>query len=228
MGPDGIVRALLFLYSYDYYFGIFDLMEETKKEKSSKLFAIRDYVLIGLIALAIFFYKDVRPEVINYPAMLIPCAAIVIAAVVVIWRFKKFESKYIAMLKTADRLFYAGVCIVVLVIGSWTMASMVLIPFNYYNIHIAQRNKADTVLCNIENAIPGKIGEDATPNRIDYDFQGKINTIETAYDTPLIANMHELNIYSQFELKLTVHKALLGSYWLQDWKIQRKPVKILP
>jgi len=203
-------------------------MEEIKKEKSSKLFAIRDYVLIGLIALAILFYKDVRTEVINYPAILIPCAAIVIAAIVVIWRFKKFEAKYVAMMKTADRLFYAGVCIVGVVIGSWTMASMMLIPFNYYNIHVAQSNKADTVLCNIENTMPGKIGEDATLNRIDYDFEGKVNTIETAYDTPLIANIHALNIYSQFELKLTVHKALLGSYWLHDWKLQRKPIKILP
>jgi len=200
-------------------------MEETKKDKPSKLFVVRDYIVLGLFVLAVLFYKDTDSDVINYPTYLIYLVGIAIGTAIVILRFRKFEEKYIGMQKPADRLFYAMLCLLVTTIGSWTIASMALIPFNYYNVYAAKKNIADTLHCNIDSTVVGhRTSDEMVPNTIYYHTESRQNIITSMGQTGLIANMRAMHIENQFELKLTVHKALLGSYWLEQWQIEKKPV----
>jgi hypothetical protein len=199
-------------------------MQITRTDKSSKLFVIRDYVVLGVIVLCIVFRKDTSTDTINYPDYIIYCTAAAIVLAVIITRFRKFEAKYISLKRLADRLFYAAVCLVITAVGALTLAYMTLIPFNYYNVHVATQNNADTVRCNIDSAVIGLHTSDGlTPNIIYYHFQNRPNIIENTSQTKLIATMHALHAESMYNLKLTVHRALLGSYWLQDWKIENKP-----
>jgi hypothetical protein len=199
-------------------------MQTTGTDKPSKLFVIRDYAVLALIILCIVFRKDTSVDTINYPDYIVYYAAAAIVIVVILIRFRKFEEKYISLKRFGDRLFYAAVCLVVTVIGALTLAYMVLIPFNYYNVHVAKQNTADTVHCNIDSAVIGlHTGNEVKPNTIYYHFQNRPNSIENTSQTKLIATMHALHAESMYNLKLTVHKALLGSYWLQDWKMESKP-----
>jgi hypothetical protein len=207
-----------------FYFIIFDLMEQETTNKSHETIGIREYIILGILAIAIVFAKDFNQDIINYPHYLIYTTGTAIGLLIIVLRFRKFETTYMAMPKSGERLFYTGFNLFLAALGSWVAASMLLLPFNYYNIHIAQYSKADTIKCNIDSAVIGqKVNNDALPNTIYYHFQGKPNSIKNTRETALVANMHALNITGLYQLQLVVHKALLDSYLLSDWKIESKP-----
>ena len=180
----------------------------------------RDYWLLVLLAIAAFFYDDSHEGIINYPDYLRYCLwALMVVAIVGI-RFKPLKAKYMEQQGAGNRRFYAGLMAVFIIVGSYYGSAVALVPFNYYNMHVASQAPPVSFECNIDSACIGGHSDNAVlSNTIYFHLQDKPNIIHTQAETPAIATMHALHTYSQYKLELIAHKGLLGSYWLQEWNM---------
>jgi hypothetical protein len=198
-------------------------VKEAEENKDPNKLTWRDYLLLAAIVVVFCFYKDDHENIINYPEYLrYGLWILLFAAVAIIW-FKKFASGYNKQISLTERLVYillnaGGAAVLALIV-----AGILVTPFNYYNEHVAAQNRVDTVRCDINDAFIGKKTDEGRElNTINYTFQSKANTLHTTAETPLIANMHELHMCGQFQLVVAAHRALWGSYMLEDWKIEEK------
>ena len=201
----------------------FDSMEKEKPKKKINWSAIIEYAVLALLAVAVYFTKDFSSETINFPGYITYYLAGAIALAVIIVRFKKFEQKYVTMHTIGERLFYAFLSLTGVAIGAWILASMAFVPLNYYNIHKAKQNKADTVYCEIDSAHIGiHKGDTIEANTIYYKFNNAAISLKTEDETPLLTNMRWFHSASLYQLKLAVHNALFNSYWISYWKVVSK------
>ncbi len=204
-------------------FRIFESVNEEEKNIDAYKLTWRDYLILAAIIIVFWLSNDTHSDIINYPEFLKYYGGIALFIVLVIFRFKVFLKKYLEMPKIADRLFYAFISLVLSAAISIIVAGILVTPFNYYNLHVAKQNHADTVRCEIDSAnIGARSGDGSEPNTIYYHFGDKQAIIQTHTENFRIANMRQLHTFSQFRLKLTTHKAFLGSYWLEAWKIEDK------
>ena len=211
------------------FFVFLATVTEPEKNKDPYKLTWLDYLVLVVVGIAFYFYKDSHEDILNYPGYLKYATWGALFVAIVVIRFKKFEAKYLSMSVMGERLFYAFLSLVGSVIVTSMAAGLLLTPFNYYNIHVASKTIADTVRCEIDAAYIGKHTEDGSlPNIIKYHFLGNSDSIQTPTESVRIANMNVFRSYSQYWLVLTTHKALLGTYWIEDWKIVNKaplPVK---
>jgi len=198
-------------------------VEESAKTKDPNKLTWQNYLLLAGIIAVFYFYKDSHSDIINYPDYLRYWGWIALFIVLVVIRSKKFIVNYASLQTIGERMFYLVLSLSGAAMGTLMAATILLAPFNYYNAYVATQNKADTVRCTIDDAYIGRQSPAGLePNTIKYHFQGKEDSLCTTDKTALIANMHELHTYSFYTLILATHKALLGSYWLQSWRIEEK------
>ena len=86
---------------------------------------------------------------------------------------------------------------------------------NYYNIYSAKDAFPETMYLRIDGLV-------ARPrnNKIFYEFNGKMNVLYGKIDL-----MNEINVKGNFKdyyLAITLHKALFGSYVIEDWNIIKR------
>jgi len=209
-------------------FCIFDLVKESSKTKDPNKLTWPNYLLLAGIIVVFYFYKDSHSDIINYPEYLRYWGWVALFIGLVALRFKKFIAGYIALQTVGERLFYFVLSLSGAAIGTLMAATILLAPFNYYNAYVATQNKADTIRCTIDDAYIGRQTSDGRePNTIKYHFRGKADSLYTADKTPLIATIHQLHTNSFYTLVLATHRALLGSYWLQSWRIEEKTADTL-
>jgi hypothetical protein len=181
----------------------------------------RDYWLLVLLAIAAFFYDDSHEGIINYPNYLRYSLWPLMVTAIVVIRFKPLKAKYVEQQSAGNRRSYAVLMAVFIVVGSYYGSAVALVPFNYYNMHVAQQTTPVSFECNIDSAsVGGHLDNVVLSNTIYFHLQDKQNIIHTQAETPAIATMHALHTYSQYKLELIAHKGLLGSYWLQQWNLQ--------
>ena len=198
-------------------------MKESTKTKDPNRLTWRNYLVLAGVIIVFYFYKDSHSDIINYPEYLRSWGWIALFIALAAVRFRKFIASYVALQTIGERLFYFVLSLAGAAIGTLMAATILLAPFNYYNAYVATQNKADTVRCSIDDAYIGRQTHDGRePNTIKYHFLGKADSLYTTDKTALIANMHELHTYGFYTLVLAAHRALLGSYWIQSWRIEEK------
>lgn len=197
-------------------------MAEEKTKDPNRLTWL-NYLIIALVVATFYFYKDAHEGILNYPDYLRYIGWAVLFVALVIMRFKKFIAAYTAMQTMGERLFYLVLSLAGSLVGTLMLATLALSPFNYYNVYAASKSHADSIRCNIDDVYLGKqTTEGREPNVIKFHFMGQEDSILTHDDMAQIAYMHELHLTSAYRLVLATHKALLGSYVLQAWRLEQK------
>jgi hypothetical protein len=199
-------------------------MDEQEK-KNRKWLVNSLYVAIGVVVAVLLFIDNTNDNIINYPHYVMHYLWIAMSVILVIAGFRWFGRKYMSYTEMNDRLYFAGACLVGIIIGGGVLAGMICTPLNLYNKHVALLSKADSVVCNIDSVSIGEGTEDkAIIGVFHYKFNNQPNELHTDKYLPAIATMHEFHSTMGYRLKLAVHKALLDSYLLEGWKL----VKTVP
>ena len=97
-------------------------------------------------------------------------------------------------------------------IFSWFVTGILLIPFNYYDIHAAQDNPSEIVYCPVTGLV-----EDARKSCVYYEFSGSTHIVYgVSGSSKLMREIYLKGNYKEYQLRLTMKKALFGSYFLED------------
>lgn len=203
-----------------FVFGIFEFVEGTTKDKNPNALNWRDYVIIALVAAAFSLLDNTHDDTLNYPEYLTYLLSIVLFGLVVVIFLRAFKKRIATLPSLMSRLIYMLVSLTVGVFGAITVANILLAPFNYYNTYNARKAPAVVVFAQIDSVSVGRlIPNNPQPNTIYYHFQEKPYAVTTKDFGPLLANMRAFYTFDQYRLKLVLHPSLLGSYWIEDWKI---------
>jgi hypothetical protein len=118
---------------------------------------------------------------------------------------------------TIGKVVAVSIRIISAVIFSWFVTGILLIPFNYYDIHAAEGNSSDIIYCPVTGLVA-----DGRKNCVYYKFSGSTHIL---YGTPGSTLINEINAkgnYEEYRLRLTVKKALFGSYIIEEWDLDKR------
>lgn len=182
------------------------------KKNSGKLVDKKAALLFACLIILYFFYMKSKDSIINYPSWLYYGIFFIIVISVGVLCRNKFYSSSGEKKKTTVSLLI-GVAYVSIV--SWLIAGVLLIPFNYYNLHIAKSNGLEHRDCIIK-----KVSAYSKNRTIFYELDGRTNA-KYAYK-PIMEEIMATGDYDEYVFVANVRKGLFSSYILVSWDIRKR------
>jgi hypothetical protein len=172
------------------------------------------FILGGAVVAYLFFVKTLN-VIINYPMIVGYLVGASVFIIIFVYKVSSFVAKTIrtgSLLRGAGEVFLrvlrSAVC-------AWFVSGIILIPFNYYNIYVAQNNPAIIVHLPITGVVAN-----AKSHKIYYEFNGKMGLLNGKDD--LMNEIYDKGNYMDYSLVVIIHAALFDSYFIEDWYIQKK------
>jgi hypothetical protein len=170
-------------------------------------------VLAGVVLLFIFYIKS-KGEIINYPDWLLYSCVSIVSLVILFFRIKKAmndQSKF----KALDRILFWGLFICTVLVPSYFIGAIILIPFNYYNIEYARNNSTVSERCEITG-----VSLRSRPRCVFYKFHSRTNMVNGYI--PIMQEVSDSKRYKDYEFVVDVRRGLLNSFVMDGWTITHK------
>ncbi len=117
--------------------------------------------------------------------------------------------------KLVEKIIAAAFRVLTAAVFSIFITGILLIPFNYYDIYASQGNPDKAVICPIRGS-----SDSRRQYKIYYDFNGNLHTLSVT--SSLMHQLYSKENYKNYQLILTVRKAFLGSYIIEDWQLDKR------
>lgn len=186
-----------------------------KERKSNKKITGKQLIIFAIALVAYFFFMKSKSQIINYPNFIY---YILFLTLITIWIILKYREWSVSLLKLStfkQRLIFFSVELIKLMVIFWFLAGIILVPFNYYNIYTAKKNKLNTVYCEITG-----ISTYSQNRSIFYIFNGRTNTMY-GYNE-LMDEIKDDAKYKNYYFVANVREGILDSYIIETWSIQKK------
>ena len=188
-------------------------MSVKSKKKDEKYSSVTLILAAGLL-LVYFFYMKTRDEIINYPTYINYILFFSIICSLFLFHFNKFKIEFLK-LRGKDLYLYITINLAKNLVVAWFLVGLVLIPFNYYNIHTAKGNSSEIIKCEIKG-----VSTYSKNRKVFFSLNGKTNVM---YDfIPIMEDIKDNGKYKDYYFVTELRKGLLGSYILEGWDIQKK------
>jgi hypothetical protein len=184
------------------------------KRNSTALSRKELFLYGGALAVYLFYQRSLN-TIINYPNIILCVPVGIIFVIIFLYRLPRLRKEINAAGSVFGKIIAVSVRVLSAAIFSWFITGILLIPFNYYDIHAAQRNYSETFYCPITGLIA-----DARKNCVYYEFSGSSHIVY-GY-SKLLNEIYLKGNYREYQLGLTVKKALFGSYSLEDWWLVKR------
>lgn len=100
------------------------------------------------------------------------------------------------------------------VIASWLLTGILLIPFNYYNLHVGSTNSSFTEVVRMEGLASTRRRKADT---LYFRYKGRMNVIYG--ETPELTAIARAQTVKNYRLVLTLSQGVAGSYILSNWEV---------
>ena len=187
--------------------------------KHSKIKIAEYLIFIGCIA-AYLIFVSTKEIILNYPNYIKYSLLFCCFVFAVLLNFKSFkpilQEKKKKSLKWMFFLLQTVKCFMIAVF----ISALILIPFNYYNIHYAEKNKSEIFLCEIKGVLAN-----VNQKSIYYSFNGEMQQYtRNRYikHRDLLHQIQNNKEYTNYYFKIKVKKGLLDTYVMEDWDIIHK------
>ena len=188
-------------------------MRIKSKNKGEKFNPATLLIVAGFL-LAYFFYMKTKDVIINYPTYLNYILFSTIVGSLFFFHYNKFKIE-ISKIKGNDLYLYIALNLGKNLIIAWFLAGIILIPFNYYNIHTAKENSLEIINCEIEG-----VSTYSKNRKVFFSLNERTNVI---YDfKPIMEDIKDNGKFKDYYFVAELRKGFLGSYILEDWDIQKK------
>ncbi len=189
-------------------------LHPSSKGKSTNLSRKELFIFGGALAIYIFFRKSLN-SIINYPNILLYVASGIMFVIIFLYGLPKLRNEMNSVDNLPGKVVAVSIRILSAAIFSWFVTGILLIPFNYYDIHAAQGNSSEAIYCPVTG-----LTANAKDNSIIYEFGGSSHILYGS--SKLMNEIYSKGNYKEYQLRLTVKKALFGSYFLEDWDLEKR------
>ena len=180
----------------------------SKLDKKTFLF------LVGVVIVYFFFMKTLD-KIVNYPFFILYTISGIIFTTLLFFDIKAFLVAFKNLDYLIDKIISAILYSIKNLILSWFLSGIIIIPFNYYDIYVSKFNPSQTLILPIKS-----LYSRPRNNVIFYEFKGKTMILNGRIK--IMDEIFNKKNFKDYELIFVVHPALIDSYVLEDWDIQRK------
>lgn len=187
--------------------------EIKSKNKREKYNGATLLIVAGTL-LGYFFYMKTKSVIMNYPNYLYYILFFIIAVLLFILHYSNFKI-IVSKIKRCDLYLYVALNLGKNFIIAWFLAGIMLIPFNYYNIHTAKENSIEIINCEIKG-----ISTYSQHRNVFFVLNERTNVIYGF--KPIMEEIKDNGKFNNYYFIAEFRKGLLGSYILESWDIQKK------
>lgn len=180
----------------------------------STKFTTKELLPYAAALAAYLIFVKTSNSIVNYPDLIAFLLYGVGFAIILTYQLLQLRKIIKSTDKPVERIIAAGLRVLIAAVFSIFVTGILLIPFNYYDIYASQGNPSKTVYCPLEGVVSHG------HHTIYYDFDGSLHALSTV--PRLLNEISSKGNYKEYELILTIRKAFLGSYIIEDWQLHKR------
>ncbi len=189
-------------------------MNNKVKSKNNAKDNVKEIALSAVVLLIYFYHMDLNDSIINQPVWINYTLFLIIDLALSISNFNKLKISIKTLIGIS--LYYnIALYLFKFSIISYFLSGIMMIPFNYYNIQIANEKSLEIVNCEIKNV------STYSKNRcVFYNFKGNTNVMY-GY-TPVMEEIKDNGKFKDYCFIVKCRTGLFGSYIMESWRIEKK------
>jgi len=192
-----------------------DEKSKRKNKETNKLGKLELFIFAFAVVIYFFYIKSLD-KIINYPREVLYSTFFCSFSIILLIYFNKILSEFKNTSKDwLNNLLLISSYFIQIAIISWLFTGILLIPFNYYNIHVAKEGKTINKSVEIK-----KLVARARNNCIFFKYDGRMNVVYG--HKPIMNDIYNKQDTNKYYLVLDMNEGLLGSYVLNKWDILLK------
>jgi hypothetical protein len=191
------------------------VMNNQRSKKDSTALSSKELFIFGGALAVYLFYRRSLNRIINYPDSILYLLGGIIFVIIFLYSLPKLRNEMNSVDNLPGKVVAVAIRVLSAAIFSWFVTGILLIPFNYYDIHAAQGNSSEAIYCPVTG-----LTANAKDNSIIYEFGGSSHILYGS--STLMNEIYSKGNYKEYQLRLTVKKALFGSYFLEDWDLYKR------
>jgi hypothetical protein len=173
-----------------------------------------EWLALAFMLFLFVFYMKSKAQIINYPDWLLYSSVGITFLFILVYRIRTAIKRQLKF-NTLVRVFFWGFFICEVLIPSYLIGAILLIPFNYYNIDYAHKNSIITERCEI-TGIPLR----SKTRCVFYKFHLRTNMVNGYI--PIMQEVSDSKRYEDYEFVVDARPGLFNSFVLDSWTIAHK------
>jgi len=163
--------------------------------------------------------SDEENLILNYPSNFLYKIYFLVLVILTVMIISIKRNDYSRIKDQTSKVIFFVVHSIFIVFVSYALAKIVLWPLSIYNINYSQKNKAETVKCELTYLYYSNLH----PNncKFNYSYHGKSQVIFSDYN--IIKEIYyNNNDYQNYRFVAKVRKGLWDTYCIESWELQHK------
>jgi hypothetical protein len=156
-----------------------------------------------------------KSQILNYPNFIYYAPFFIFLATSLIMKYKSWSIQTLKLSLFKQRFIFVSLEILKFSVLIWFIIGVILIPFNYFNIHIAKKQPLETAYCEITG-----ISTYSQNRTLFFLLKGRTNALYCYNKT--MDEIKENARYKDYYFIAELRQGLLGSYILENWRIQKR------
>jgi hypothetical protein len=225
--PMTITDKKIAVFSESIIFSTYNFVEVKRRHKNSVKkfqpshgdstnFTVKELLPYGAALAVYLIYLNTNNSIVKYPDLIAWLVYGVAFAITLAYQLILFRKIAKSIDKLVEKIIAVALRVLIAAVFSIFITGILLIPFNYYDIYASRGNPSETVICPLRGVVSSR------NHSIYYDFGGSLHALTTTPGNSLMNEIYSKGNYKEYQLLLTVRKAFLGSYIIEDWQLDKR------